>query len=152
MTFQYDEIESNRFPGTYFYRPTIPVEIGTKGRIAAQEVTFGYARKAIADTGSDLSIFPISLGEQLRIELEPGEEIVTATGSFQTFMGKVILRISDDRLRYTWGAKVAFAAGNRAVLGMDGFFEHFHVSFNGWRRELSVHKRKSDQRVKTYKI
>jgi Aspartyl protease len=121
-----------------FRRPEIAVEItGPLGRAAMI---------GLVDTGSDHTIFPASVAEELGIELSP--QAVTQGSGFggQALMfrsGVAELRIGDDENSVCWQAELYFYAFGKpdletTVLGHSSFLDYFIATFDGEASELEL--------------
>lgn len=126
--------------GVMLLRPTIEVEVhGPSGR---------RTMNALVDTGADLTIFPLSLAQQLGIDVSPSDEPTTTdfSGTVLTLEeGKAEFELNspegDETLR--WNAVIQFIDfgdpdDDTAVLGHVGFLNYFTAVFDGEQASLEL--------------
>jgi hypothetical protein len=132
----------SRFPSTQFVHPLggwwrdypmCDMSVGWNGVFIAHSIVF--------DTGSDDSIFPIALAQQLGIDLSnaPTGQAQGVGGGTVTFhYAQVLLRLSDGTEHAEWSALVGFAPIHmrRGLLGRTGFHQFFDVTYRGEAREV----------------
>jgi Aspartyl protease len=121
-----------------FRRPEIPIEIA--GQLGRAEVI------GLVDTGSDHTIFPASVAEELGIELSV--EAVSQGSGFggQTLFfrsGVAELRIGDDENAIAWKTELYFYAFDKpdcevTILGHSSFLDYFIATFDGEQSELEL--------------
>lgn len=118
-------------PGGFIHRPAVMVDvIGPKGT---------YPAAAFADTGLDTTLISALTVRSLGVALEPPEMIRGIGGqTIAVQFGDVELELRHGKLTYRWRTRVGFYAGNRDLLGHEGFFDLFHVSFDGYRHDWSI--------------
>jgi hypothetical protein len=141
MRFPYSSYEvdlSPSVPNGVIYRPEIVVRvIGPRGAVVLQ---------ALADTGSDETVLPLSLAIAIGVDLNY-QQAGTACGisghPLDLIPGRVTLELSQDEEVYRWQTTVAFmelasVADETVLLGHAGFFEYFTACFDSENRELSL--------------
>jgi hypothetical protein len=143
MRFPYQRYEVNpspTVPSGVLYRPELPVRvIGQTGSVLLL---------ASADTGSDDTLLPHSVGEAIgalidgsaawRVGGVGGQEIDVRLGEVD-----LDLELARRGRVQRWRAKVGFVAFTRpedevAILGHCGFFDHFAAHFNSRRRIMTI--------------
>lgn len=134
MIFGYQAIITGPLKGGdfgLFYRPEIPITIaGPSGSMLVA---------GLVDTGSDHTILPKSVADDLGIPLEESEGPgATAFGgqAVELASGLVTLRIEADGETVQWNTAVHFfdfAAGEAetVILGHAGFLDYFTATFDG---------------------
>jgi len=117
-----------------FY-PIIPVVI--EGR----EKTIVHA---LVDSGATISLFHINIAEDIGIDLKDAEQVYLAgIGGYVKAYIKKRVKISVEELGSTM-IPIAFTeyiASDVAILGRQGFFESFEITFREWERKLIVRAR-----------
>lgn len=124
-SFQYSEGRSEPsrdFPeGRVIYQPILPVILRT---IYTDEQILC---NAVVDSGSDCCSFPQSFMEPLGIERREFETSMTANGKVPIYYGVVLI---DLGFVEPYNVRVGFHPSDACMLGQDGFFDRFWVSFN----------------------
>jgi predicted aspartyl protease len=116
-----------------FMRPYATIKVGSGKN------TRRY--KVLVDSGADINVFSASLAESLGLELQDGEAVTVrgATGKPGTFYAHpVTIEVANQSFTTT----AAFAdmphlelAG---LVGQQGFFDHFIVTFDADAREFEL--------------
>lgn len=112
-----------------FYYPIIPITIIHKGK--------KVNTSAIVDSGASISIFNSSFGRALGISIESGEKRI-----FQGASAKLVGYIHEVKIAVAYKeieCKVAFSdelSTSFNLLGREGIFDKFNISFNEKNREL----------------
>lgn len=122
----------------YSYRPYLPV-------------TFSYGERkfpvgrALVDTGSDLTIFPIDIAHYLHIELDDSEKVIidcAGGGRFTALPSQQTVHYSIEKKGFhpiKWKGIVYFAEQEPVVLlGHHECLEKFDLTFHGPERKLSI--------------
>jgi predicted aspartyl protease len=134
MIFPYQPIISEAPDGNDFIlilRPEVPViVVGPAG---------SESYVGLVDTGSDHTILPKSIADELGIALRPASgSPAKAFGGHevQLLLGEAILKLAADDNTVTWTATVFFydfpkAADETVVLGHAGFLDYFTAIFDG---------------------
>lgn len=120
------------------YRPEIPIRV----RGAAGEVVVS----ALVDTGADKTIFPWSVAQVVGVDLSKNTSgIATGLGGKElpVALGAVELEVQLSKRIYRWQTEVGFvdfaqSEQEVAVLGHEGFLEHFVATFHGKKRQLDL--------------
>lgn len=117
-----------------FY-PIIPVVIEGKER------TIVYA---LVDSGATISLFHVSIAEDIGIELENAKQVYLAgIGGYVKAYVKKHVKISLEELG-SITIPVAFTeyiASDIAIIGRQGFFEAFEIIFREWEKKLIIRSR-----------
>ncbi len=117
-----------------FY-PIIPVVIEDKEKAIVH---------ALVDSGATVSLFHIGIAEDIGIDLEDTEQVYLAgIGGYVKAYVKKQVKISVDELGSTT-IPIAFTeyiASDIAILGRQGFFETFEITFREWERKLIIRLR-----------
>ncbi|BAN89680.1 aspartyl protease family protein [Aeropyrum camini] len=126
------------FPYTMYrerYYPIIPVVI--EGR----ERTVIYA---LVDSGATVSLFHTGVAEDAGIDLDDAEQVYLAgVGGYVRAYIKKRVRIMVEGLG-SITIPVAFTeyiASDIALLGRQGFFEAYEITFREWERKLVIRPR-----------
>ena len=133
MNFPYSSIISTSADGgdfLLFRRPEIPVTIiGAAGR-----ATF----IGLVDTGSDNTIFPKSVADNLGIPLQVTNDpdaSVFGGNHVRLLSGEAILQLESEGERVSWSAPISFFESSRTeeivILGHSGFLDYFTATFDG---------------------
>ena len=99
---------------------------------------------ALVDSGATISLFHINIAEDIGIDLKDAEQIYLAgIGGYVKAYIKKRVKISVEELGSTT-IPIAFTeyiASDVAILGRQGFFESFEITFREWERKLIVRAR-----------
>lgn len=124
LKFPYKEYPDNK--GGFFYAAVLPVSIVLPALNSPRSKRF----EAYIDSGATLCQFQSSIGQAMGFDIERGEAVETLgiSGPSKVYVHEVALYLPG-------GAVSTFAAFSEylpvpALLGMRGFFEHFHVVFD----------------------
>lgn len=141
MRFRYASYEvepSLTVPDGVLYRPEIVIDvIGSRRTETIQ---------ALVDTGSDETVFPMSLARAIGVQLErdaTGQASAVGGHAIELVPGSVTLEITQADVTYRWDAVVQFLDVDQpedevALLGFAGFLEFFKATFDGDSRELQL--------------
>jgi len=117
------------------YYPMIPVVI------RARYITKLYA---LVDSGATVSLFHISVADDAGIDLKDAEkEYLAGVGGYIPAYIKKEVKLEIEGLGKL-EVPVAFTeyiSSDLAILGRQGFFDHFEIVFREWRRELELRPR-----------
>lgn len=119
-------------------RPVIPLKV----RHGARAITYS----ALVDSGADSCIFDIQVAEELGIDLAKNGTLARVGGiAGQTamyFIHPVTIEVGGWPLEVQAGF-LALPAGmfNYGVVGHEGFFEHFVVTFDVVKEEIELKQR-----------
>jgi hypothetical protein len=97
--------------------------------------------RGLLDTGAAITLLPRSFMAKLGVEPTAGRGVVgTAAGGLSVQLGTLDLEIRSGRTAYRWSARVGFAprTENVALLGRDGFLDHFRATFDGGARIVTL--------------
>ena len=112
--------------------------------IWVQGATRSIEQSALADTGADLTIFPMNLCDEGLLDpefLDDEEEDFVAGdgGNLRVKYGMVNLFFILNNVPLVWGCKVGFSRDRKTtVLGQVGFLRHFGAFFDGPRCRLTL--------------
>jgi hypothetical protein len=132
----YKLIPARGDPNHPVYRPV--VDLGMFGPGGS------HASLALVDTGADDTLFPSFMARALGVILSTEDSgLIGAIGGLQLPVryGIVNLELRDSTETFRWAARVAFheyPGENRCLLGHEGFFNVFHVSFDNHRRLMTL--------------
>ena len=117
------------------------ITVDVKIRLSNLIVTF----EAKIDTGAEACIFARSLGEQIGLEIENGEQqrFDTVTGSFLTYGHSVTLTVAEIE----FDSYVFFAEDenfNRNVLGRYGWLNRVVIGINDYDGKLYMSRYESE--------
>ena len=96
---------------------------------------------ALVDSGANISVFREEIAECLEIAIEDGEEILLQGlgGRIVGYIHEIKVRVDDEE----FPCKVVFSKELTVglnILGREGFFEYFQVSFNERGKEIILEK------------
>ena len=114
-----------------FY-PIIPLLIEGKERIIVH---------ALVDSGATISLFPTSVAEDAGIDLGDAEQAYLAgIGGYVRAYVKKQVRVTIGELGSIMMpiAFTEYIASDIAVLGRQGFFEAFEITFREWEKKLII--------------
>jgi hypothetical protein len=123
---------------TLLLRPEIPIRVVGSA---------GSARfRALVDTGSDNTIFPKSVADNLGVTVAPGTgpELIAFGGQkLAVLFGDVVIEIEDEQEKLRWPARVQFfefatTEDQTLVMGHAGFLDYFTATFDGKLCELTL--------------
>lgn len=128
MKFKYRELEVKHSPSSNkkkkILRPIIPIFLVSKTTIVGYE--------ALIDSGADYNIFDAAIADILNIKLTSGKkrQIIGLGGQkIKGYEHSVILKLSN----HSYNTFVVFSKeippNSWGVLGNQGFFDHFKISF-----------------------
>jgi hypothetical protein len=125
MRFRYTEIRNNQEPTNPFQRPYLTVRL-----------THGAKHKdviSLVDSGADLCLFHSDVGKMLGIDMESGSELAFQGVSGvreMAYMHRVSLEVKGlGSISLDVGFTDSMAVGT-GILGQQGFFEQFQISFS----------------------
>lgn len=114
-------------------RPIIPLTILYKDRFVQYQ--------ALLDTGADYNVFHADIADYLGIDLTKGKTIrITGIGgdSIKGYQHKVEIKIGKNLIQTTIVFSRQIPNNATAVLGNQGFFDHFTVTFNYKNEVISI--------------
>jgi hypothetical protein len=125
LEFKYKEFPSQS--GDTLYSPVLRVQIARSLPNAQRTKRF----EAIVDSGASRCIFHADFAQFLGIDLNacPMEEIVGIGGEEATYLHELALYIPGGQVTIQAAFKENLPVAG--LLGMNGFFEHFRVTFDG---------------------
>lgn len=94
---------------------------------------------ALVDSGSTLSVFRAEIADSLGLKLEEGEEVALQFANAPLTVYSHILRASVESEFFE--LRVGFARDlltSFNILGREGFFERFRITFNEGKREITI--------------
>jgi len=122
-----------------FY-PIIPVLLEGKERIVIH---------ALVDSGATISLFPTNIAEDAGIDLRDAEQVYLAgIGGYVRAYVKKQVRVAVEELG-SITIPIAFTeyiASDIAILGRQGFFEAFEITFREWEKKLIIKSRTSHRK------
>lgn len=141
MKFRYSSYEVDPSPAIadgILYRPEIVIDvIGSRDRASIQ---------ALVDTGSDETVFPMSLARAIGVEVDResvGKASAVGGHEIDLLPGAVTLQVAQDGQVWRWRAVVEFLdvrepENEVALLGYAGFLEYFRATFDSENLELEL--------------
>ncbi len=140
MASKYREKEYNYIYCREQYYPYIPITIHGKKK------GIFYA---LVDSGASMSLFHSSIAEDLGIALEDSEKVILigvcgVLESIQAYL-KDKVQVSLEGLG-TFSMPVAFTDHefqDTLIIGREGFFENFEITFREWEKKLSLTPRRN---------
>ena len=104
--------------------------------IRAKYITKLYA---LVDSGATVSLFHISVADDAGIDLRDAEkEYLAGVGGYISAYIKKEVEIEGLGKLKVPVAFTEYISSDLAILGRQGFFEHFEIVFREWRRELEL--------------
>ena len=126
------------FPYVLYHKrsyPIIPVVVEGKERAVVH---------ALVDSGASISLFHISIAEDIGIDLDDADQAYLAGigGYIRAYIKKQV-RISIEGLG-SITIPIAFTeyiTSDIAILGRQGFFEAYEITFREWEKKLIIRPR-----------
>jgi len=112
-----------KMPDCSLRAPYIPILVHNK---------FGRMMKilALVDSGSDSAVLPNDMADLLELNLKEETETRGIGGMVKVRRTKFHFRIKNKRESYPLSVDALVTIGNvPPILGRNGFFEHFHITF-----------------------
>jgi len=109
--------------------------------IRAKYITKLYA---LVDSGAAVSLFHISVADDAGIDLRDTEKkyLAGVGGYISAYIKKEVeMEIEGLGKLKMPVAFTEYISSDLAILGRQGFFEHFEIVFREWRRELELRPR-----------
>ena len=96
---------------------------------------------ALIDSGANISVFREEIAECLEIVIEDGEEILLQGlgGRIVGYIHELKIRVDDEEFPCKVVFSKEFTVGLN-ILGREGFFEYFQVTFNERGKEVILGK------------
>ncbi|MBI4435501.1 hypothetical protein HY630_02420 [Candidatus Uhrbacteria bacterium] len=129
MIFRYKRVQG-------VLRPVIPIKIHYRNRSVIYEV--------LVDSGADVCMFDSEIGDTLGIPFFNGRsgEVVGVTGVVKPYyIHPVTITVGNQSFDTEAGFLSNVSRFGYGVVGQRGFFEHFVVSFDFLKGEISVMER-----------
>jgi hypothetical protein len=141
MRFGYASYEvdpSPAVPSGVLHRPEVAIEVIGPKRVETIQ--------ALVDTGSDETVFPASLANEIGAQLEyasAGRASAVGGHAVQFVPGSVTLQLTQGGRTCRWQTAVGFLDAEQpedeiALLGYAGFLEYFLATFDSEGRELEL--------------
>jgi hypothetical protein len=141
MRFPYASYEvdpSPTVPNGILYRPEVTIDV--IGPVTTETI------QALVDTGSDETVFPVSLANAIGVRLDhssTGQASAVGGHAVELVPGSVTLQMTRSGELFRWETKVAFLETQHpdeevALLGYAGFLEFFQATFNSENHELEL--------------
>ncbi len=136
MKFDYSAREVDPLPGEsgpqVVFEPIVLVQCHGPAR--------SYLIRGLLDTGASMTLLPRAYMGKLGVIPEDRSRLVTAGGAITARLATVDLELRSGRVAHRWSARVGFVPhpDNLALLGHDGFLNHFTASFDGLRRCVTL--------------
>ena len=123
------------------WRPLVPIRIyGSTGKSR-------MFTRALVDTGSDDTVFPMGLISPLDVDLldDTGHGIRWRGRGYSLRFGTVELELTDGGAVWRWTAIVGFSTApiRYPILGQTAFLQFFNASFRGDDRVITLVKNSS---------
>ena len=135
ITFRYKHIK--RKDGFLRKAPFIPVYITDK-----DNNTYEYT--GLLDSGADNTVLPKDLALSLGLKLGEKTESAGIGGSAEVRKSKMSLTIKGEREAYNLAIPVLILMENYSdvplLLGRNGFFDHFHITFRQNEEKIKLKK------------
>lgn len=135
LIFNYRRVVDYTDPKGFSLQPTIRVSLFCNGR--------HENLRCVLDTGASDCMFHSSVATNLGIDLTSGKpkRYYAVNGQpFDAYLHTIELKV--HRLDYRIRIQAAFAeASNESLLGQNGFFDYFEVTFRRFRNEMDIKPR-----------
>jgi predicted aspartyl protease len=100
---------------------------------------------AILDSGADISVLPLEIGEQLGLSLTKGKGPCAGIGGeVETSEDHVRVKITQGHENYNFEIPVKVVLDRKCnipvLIGREGFFEEFEITFDERRERISLKK------------
>jgi hypothetical protein len=135
MKFRYTEIRNHQDPTRPFHRPYLIVRLthGTKHKDII----------ALVDSGADLCLFHSDIGKLLGIDVQSGSELAfhgVSGAKAIAYLHRITIAVRDmNSISLDVGFTDSMAVGT-GLLGQQGFFEQFQISFRLESRGFEILK------------
>jgi hypothetical protein len=119
--------------GPHTLRPVIPLVVQYGDKLARYEV--------LVDSGADINLFSAELGEFLGIDVASGDSgtLQGATGVPETYyLHPVRIIVSSQAYRVHAGFSQAVGKGRHGLVGQQGFFDLFKVTFDLLNEDIEL--------------
>ena len=130
ITFKYKIVK--RPNGTEARTPSIPVSL--KGKESIDVVT-------LLDSGADVSVIPKSFAEIIGLDLDGNKSHAEGIGGkVETIDSKMYINIKKGHENYTFQIPVKVIPDDHTpiILGREGFFNKFIISFDQYELKVSL--------------
>jgi hypothetical protein len=99
-----------------------------------------YLIRGLLDTGASMTLIPRTYMTRLGVTPMGRGRLGTSAGSLRVQMGLLDLELGAGQTTLRWSARVGFIprADNLALLGHNGFLDHFSTTFDGLRRRVTL--------------
>lgn len=137
VEFNYSEFPVKALPSAkrtiYISRPIIPLTIIYKERLVQYQ--------ALLDTGADYNVFHADIADYLGINLTKGKAMrITGIGgdTIKGYQHTVNIKVGKNLVKTSIVFSRQIPSNATAVLGNQGFFDHFCVTFNYKDKTIGV--------------
>ena len=118
----------------FYYVAVLPVNIGLPAKNSPRSKRF----EAIIDSGATCCQFQAAIGKAMGFDIESGEveETLGINGVNKIYMHDVSLYVPGGVV--TIRAAFSYELPVLGLLGMEGFFQHFHIIFDPVARQVEL--------------
>jgi len=110
-------------------RPMVPINIG------------GYEFTGLVDSGSDAIVIPREIAEAMKLEIVDKTELSQLDGSkIDCDIAEVEFEFGKGHENYKFKSRVLITDSPRIILGRNGFFNRFKITFEDDKRLLTFRK------------
>ena len=142
-------------------KPRIEVYLRKDSASADLEKNPEYRAYFTIDSGADCTFLPLQIAEILNLDLDENkkESIMTVAGKSFAYPSEVYMEIMYRKRRVTIGFVPILVTGGDAsqeyierllVVGREGFFDKFEITFNESKQSLLLKRINQDQNVRRY--
>jgi hypothetical protein len=139
MKFKYIKIPTRDPSRKWIRRPIIPITLSARIGVITQSVNID----ALLDSGADKCLFNAEIGEALGLDVKSGATEYfggVEGGRMETFIHQVKIQIRGMDLLVEMPVGFTYSRGVSAILGQDGFFDGFRITFERDRDIVEITK------------
>jgi hypothetical protein len=102
-----------------------------------------YGLFALLDSGADITIVPIRIAQRMNIKSHPGKPTFGITGILPSQISSLHIQVEGGREKYAFTIPVKIVDTQDDIpllLGRNGFFSEFIISFNEPQKSIVLEK------------
>lgn len=118
MAFHYF-YQSELKQGNYIKRPIVPIKINN------------YEFTGLIDSGSDAIIIPIEIAQALQLPKQGENEVLQLDNTkIKCYQTTISIEFGKGHEQYNFNAPALISTSPRIIIGRNGFFDKFKITFN----------------------